>query len=184
MRGVRGRDVGIAIDEMLLKICFVEAARPYPTKGVSSFSEQPFADSVRAMSDHDVVARYFRAVEAGDVEGAAACFAEDAVYSHPALVPPDGTPPGPTPPRVEARGREGVAAFLRERGNRPVVHEVTTVARAGDVLFVEGVAHRGDGAPFASFVSVARVDGDGLIRHYSAYTATPVAGALMGVPIS
>lgn len=157
---------------------------PCPPKGDLSFSEQSFTDNVRVMSDHDVVVRYFRAVEAGDVGGAAACFSEDAVYSHPPLAPAEGTPPGPTPPRVEARGREGVAAFLRERGKRNVVHEVTTVARAGDVVFVEGVAHRGDGTPFASFVSVARVDGDGLIRHYSAYTATPVAGALMGVPIS
>lgn len=128
-----------------------------------------------------VIERYFRALEGGDVQGAAACFAEDAVYSHPAYLAPDGTTTGG---RLDVRGRRAIEDLLTERGNRPVTHVLTSVASANDVLFVEGVVHDDGGTVYASFVSVGRLDAVGLIEHYSAYTAVPVPGAAVGAPLA
>lgn len=133
------------------------------------------------VSAQTVVERYFRALEAGDIAGAAACFADDAVYSHPAYLASDGTATGG---RLEVRGRRAIEGLLTERGNRPVTHVLTAVASARRVLFVEGVVHDDEGAIYASFVSVGRLDAHGLIEHYSAYTAVPVPGAAVGAPLA
>jgi ketosteroid isomerase-like protein len=132
----------------------------------SCLANEPILAGVRAPVDASAIPRavsaYYDALDAGDDDGAAAAFADDAVYIRPAL---DGR-------GIEiARGREGIRDLFARRAERKAVgenlhhHELRTVAVEGSECFVEGVGVTGEG-PFAVFLAHATLDDDGLIRRY------------------
>jgi ketosteroid isomerase-like protein len=105
---------------------------------------------------------YYRAVDAGDVDGTLACFTDDAVYVRPSL----------DRPGLEfVRGREELEEFFVARGKQPHRHLVVSSAVAGDLCFVEGVAGI-DGEPSThAFLVSATIEGDGRISRYFALMA-------------
>jgi ketosteroid isomerase-like protein len=113
---------------------------------------------------------YYRAVDAGDVQGTLACFTDDAVYVRPSLGRPG----------LEfVRGRDELEAFFVARGKQPHRHMVVTSAVAGSLCFVEGVAGiEGEPATHAFLVN-ATIEDDGRISRYFALMAEtpgPVVG--------
>jgi ketosteroid isomerase-like protein len=105
---------------------------------------------------------YYRALDDGDAEGAAAVFSEDTVYIRPAL------PGSPNAGGVEVvRGRNAVLEYFRERGKKPFRHRITSSSAEGAEWFVEGVAGMEGEAPTHVFLVHATVD-DGLITRYLA----------------
>lgn len=112
------------------------------------------------------LATYYRALDAGEMEAAAAAFAPDAVYARPALEPgPDGLRP-----LLAIEGREAILAWFHERGRRPFRHAVTSVVADGPRVLVEGVVMTGD-APTQLFHASAVLAPDGLLARYVATTA-------------
>jgi ketosteroid isomerase-like protein len=108
------------------------------------------------------VSAYYAALDAGDDDGAAAAFAEEAVYIRPALHGPG----------IEiARGRDAIRELFARRAERKQLgenlhrHELRAVAVDGSECFVEGVGVTDDG-PFAVFIAHATVDDRGLITRY------------------
>ena len=131
---------------------------------------------VRATIDASLIPRaltaYYDALDAGDDDGAAAAFADDAVYIRPAL---EGR-------GIEiARGRDGIRdlfarrAERKSRGENLHHHELRTVAVDGSECFVEGVGIT-DGGPFAVFLAHATLGDDGLITRYVGTTAETPGG--------
>jgi ketosteroid isomerase-like protein len=117
------------------------------------------------------VASYYRALDAGDDDAAAAAFAEDAVYIRPALDPAAGGD------GIEVvRGRAAIRDFFMRRSARKQFgenlhhHEFRSVAVEGADCFVEGVGVT-DRGPFAVFVAHATLGDDGLITRYIAIFA-------------
>ena len=107
--------------------------------------------------------RYFRAIDAGDVDATTAAFADDALYIRPSLEVP-GT--------LEViRGREHLRDYFRKRGNLPFRHEVRACAVDGSECFVEGVAYAEE-KPSAVFLSHVTLDEEGLIERYFALMAS------------
>jgi ketosteroid isomerase-like protein len=120
------------------------------------------ASSIDSSAIPRAVSAYYDALDAGDDDGAAAAFAEDAVYIRPAL---DGR-------GIEiARGRDGIRdlfarrAELKRLGENLHHHELRTVAVDGSECFVEGVGVTDEG-PFAVFLAHATLGDDGLITRY------------------
>jgi hypothetical protein len=105
---------------------------------------------------------YYRALDAGDIEGTLACFADDAVYVRPSL----------DRPGLEfVRGRDELEAFFVARGKRAYRHVVAASAVADRLCFVEGVAGiEGEPATHAFLVS-ATIESDGRISRYFALMA-------------
>lgn len=118
--------------------------------------------------------RYYLALDEGDMEGAAAQFAPDAVYVRPSLEPG----PGGLRLLVAVEGRASIRAWFDERGPRPIWHEVTTAVVDGRRAFVEGVVN-GEGGPTQLFLATAVLAPDGLIARYAAVTGGADA-ALIG----
>jgi ketosteroid isomerase-like protein len=120
---------------------------------------------------------YYSALDAGDDDGAAAAFAEDAVYIRPALDAAGGAP------GVEVfRGRAGIRELFARRSARKQLgenlhrHELRSVVVDGLDCFIEGVGVTDDG-PYAVFLAHATLDEDGLIARYLAmFTETPGGG--------
>jgi ketosteroid isomerase-like protein len=109
--------------------------------------------------------RYFRAIDAGDVESTTAAFADDALYIRPSLEAP-GT--------LEViRGREQLRAFFTRRGKLPFRHEVRAVAVEGNDCFVEGAAYAEERLT-SSFLAHVTLDDGGLIMRYFALMASAV----------
>ena len=109
--------------------------------------------------------RYFRAIDAGDVEATTAAFADDALYIRPSLEVP-GT--------LEViRGREELREFFTRRGKLPFRHEVRAVAVDGTECFVEGAAYVED-MPTNTFLAHVTLDDEGLIKRYFALMASSV----------
>jgi ketosteroid isomerase-like protein len=106
--------------------------------------------------------RYFRAIDAGDVEATTAAFTEDALYIRPSLDMPGGL--------EVIRGREELREYFRRRGKLPFRHEVRTCAVDGRTCFVEGVAYVEE-KPTNVFLSHVTLDDEGLIRRYFALMA-------------
>lgn len=123
------------------------------------------------MSLPDIVVDYFRLLSSGDFEAAAACFAEDGFYSHPAYDPGSD---GPTSGRLEAHGRQAIVRQFRLRGDRSWTHEVVSDT-VGDRFYVEGIARDASGVVALSFLSIG-VLSDGLIASYVAYDSRPAVG--------
>jgi ketosteroid isomerase-like protein len=123
------------------------------------------------LSAHDVVDAYFRDLEEGRFEQAAAHFTPDAFYSHPPF-PEEGA----DAPRHETRGRDALLAVFQHRGVRTLRHSIEAVASVGDEFFVRGVVKDGQ-TVIMSFVSVGRIDQEsGLISDYAAYASAPAVG--------
>jgi ketosteroid isomerase-like protein len=106
--------------------------------------------------------RYFTALNDGAFDAAAACFAEDCLYSHP--------PYRPGEPQAEFHGRRELAELWpSRRGTRRVETTIDACVQRGNHAFVEGVAAGG------SFLSTIVLAPDGLISRYLAfYTPTLV----------
>lgn len=105
---------------------------------------------------------YYRAVDAGDVEGTVACFTDDAVYVRPSL----------TRPGLEyVQGRDELEAFFVARGKQPHRHSVVSCAVADGACFVEGVAGIEGAPPTHSFLVNATIESDGRISRYFALMA-------------
>jgi hypothetical protein len=114
------------------------------------------AGSARMVLNH-----YFSNLTAGQFTGAADCFSEDCLYSHPPYSPGAG--------RAEFRGRaELLAGFQGVRGARPSrLPRITCCVQNGADCFIEGVV---EGDPSrGSFVSSVSLDSDGLIGRYVAF---------------
>lgn len=113
---------------------------------------------------------YYRALDAGDDDAAAATFAEVAVYIRPGL---QGR-------GIEIiRGRNAIREFLegrRERqklGEYPHRHELLAGAVDGSRCFVEGLMVTDEG-PTGVFLAHATFDDAGLITRYIAtFSETP-----------
>jgi len=108
-----------------------------------------------------VLNHYFSNLTAGQFTGAANCFSEECLYSHP--------PYFPGAERAEFRGRaELLAGFQAVRGARPSrLPQIVRCVQNGADCFIEGVV---DGDPArGSFVSSVSLDSDGLICRYVAF---------------
>jgi ketosteroid isomerase-like protein len=117
----------------------------------------------------DVVDRYFHALDVGDFAGAADCFSDDVLYSHPPYrhTGIDGHE------RVEFRGRPALLAAFERRGRTAFDHHVSVYAQHGAHGLIEG---RVDGLPdgtFGSFVSSLSLDDTGRIRRYLSFYCEP-----------
>ncbi len=107
--------------------------------------------------------RYFRAIDAGDVEATTAAFADDALYIRPSLE---------VPGKLETiRGREELREYFRRRGKLPFRHEVRACAVDGPACFVEGAAYVEDKLT-STFLAHVTPDDDGLIKRYLALMAS------------
>jgi ketosteroid isomerase-like protein len=115
--------------------------------------------------------RYFAALERYDLDAAAACFAEDAVYHHPPYRFPGHEEDATQWHR--AVGRENIKRLWEFRGPQDSVHHVTGFARNGNLCFNEGWSAHGGNTEAVSYVSVFRVSDDGLIAEYQTYTHFP-----------
>jgi hypothetical protein len=120
------------------------------------------ASSVDASTIPRALSVYYSALDAGDDNGAAAAFAENAVYIRPAL---HGR-------GIEiARGRGAIRDLFARRAERKQLgenlhhHELRAVAVDGPECFIEGVGVTDDG-PFAVFLAHATVGDHGLITRY------------------
>jgi ketosteroid isomerase-like protein len=114
------------------------------------------------------IAAYYRALDRGDAEAAAACFSTDVRYAVPW--------PGQieTAPRRLVVGRADLAGYFNARGAVAHRHEVTFCVAAGDTCLLEGVTRplvggRGD----STFAATAKLDETGLVRRYVAYQCRP-----------
>jgi ketosteroid isomerase-like protein len=91
---------------------------------------RPAVDPVKTL-----LLRYFRALEAGRFDDAAACFTEDVFY----LRPPFSSEPPGSPSRT-VKGRDELVRMWREfRSNSSTMHHVGTCIASGDRAFVSGV---------------------------------------------
>jgi ketosteroid isomerase-like protein len=113
--------------------------------------------------------RYLEALDRFDVETVLDCFTEDVFYSHPGNEPTGGSK------RMEVRGRDSLRQFLHDRGPRPIRHQITKAAAQDATVFVAGGVDL-DGAPMASFISLAELDESGRIRRYETYASLPPVG--------
>jgi ketosteroid isomerase-like protein len=121
-----------------------------------------------------ILSAYYAALDAGDDDGAAAAFAEDAVYMRPAFEPARGAP------EIEViRGRAGIRELFARRSERKKLgenlhrHEFRSVVVDGAECFIEGLGVNDDG-PYAVFLAHATVGENGLITRYMAmFTETP-----------
>jgi ketosteroid isomerase-like protein len=106
--------------------------------------------------------RYFRAIDAGDVEATTAAFADDALYVRPSLEVP-GT-------LETIRGRDELRAYLTRRGKLPFRHEVRACVVDGNDCFVEGAAYAEERLT-NTFLAHVTLDDSGLISRYFALMA-------------
>jgi hypothetical protein len=118
------------------------------------------------------VTDYFTHLAAGRFVDAAACFSEDVFYSHEAYDPASD---GPTGSRLEAEGREALAAMFGLRAVRDWRHEITPTV-VGARFFIDGRVFDAQGAPVLSFLSVGELDESGLISSYLEYDTRPAVG--------
>jgi ketosteroid isomerase-like protein len=102
--------------------------------------------------------RYYRALDAGDIDGAVAAYTDDAVYAVPVAGPE-------TQPRVVTRGRTALAQRLRRRGRQPHHHLVELCTVDGTDCLLEGVTVGSDGVTLSTFVAAATVVAEGIARY-------------------
>jgi SnoaL-like protein len=108
---------------------------------------------------------YFSLLEGGDAAGAAACFSEDVLYSHP--------PYAPGRPRVEYRGRDALQAGFEKRGLRPWRHRILVAVQDGSECIVEGDVGGLDDGRRGGFLSSLSLDADGRILRYCSFYTEP-----------
>jgi len=128
----------------------------------------PLGDPVPAL-----LAEYFEAIDNDRFDDAAATFAPDGLYAVPL--------PGviETGPRTETVGPEALLDRFTERGAKPWRHVVHLCVVEGLDALVEGVLVEDAGLPTATFVGSARIDDDGRIERYLAFSC---AGARDPIP--
>jgi hypothetical protein len=136
------------------------ARDPLPRDGADGLGDTALAD---------VVDRYFHALDVGDFPGAADCFSDDVLYSHPPYrhTRIDGHA------RVEFRGRAALLAAFERRGRTAFDHHVSVYAQHGWHGLIEG---RVDGLPdgrFGSFLSSLSLDDTCRIRRYVSFYCEP-----------
>lgn len=126
--------------------------------------------TTRAVGDAvpERLAAYYEAADAGLVEDAADQLAENVI----AGLPRPGE--NEVEPRRIIRGREGMRAWLRDRGLAPARHELLFCATEGAACLVEGrMVSRETGEPTTAFVSSFRMGNDRRIDRYVAYACEP-----------
>ena len=115
-----------------------------------------------------MLSAYYEALDAGDDDGAAAAFAEHAVYIRPTL-----EPAGDAPVVEVFLGRTGIRELFARRSERKRLgenlhrHELRSVVVEGQECFIEGLGVTDDG-PYAVFLAHATLDDEGLIARYMA----------------
>lgn len=148
-------------------------------QGVAGSDEVPEpAAALRSQHDGDhatrtgmarhIVCEYLAALDEGDFDRAAACFAEDGIYCVP-------TAPGSS---LEANdgahwceGRAAIRAHFARRGVLPIRHEIDSILIDGDQAAVRGTVALDD-TRAAVFLSWAQVDAAGLLSRYVATAIT------------
>jgi hypothetical protein len=114
------------------------------------------------------IERYLRCLDAGDAEGAAALFTEDAIYVRPKFEAGVNGRPATFGGLVLVRGREAILRSFRERGKQEYRHVVLATATVGARCFVE-MTLGGFGSGLES-LATADLEGD-LISRYVALSA-------------
>lgn len=109
---------------------------------------------------------YFDALDAGDAEALAGCFADDAVYIHPPWDPAGDNH------LFAISGKPALREYFMKRGKQPQHHRILFAAVSGRSCFVEGRGG-GDGVRLHVFASHAMFDADGKIRRYVAFLEYP-----------
>jgi len=115
--------------------------------------------------------RYFDALDRFDIDGCLACFTDGVIYHHP--------PYGNLIPERKgdgwhmASGQAELRKLLEFRGPQPEKHYVTAFARDGNTCFNEGFAERQENRNAASWLTIFKVDGRGLISEYHPYSCVP-----------
>ena len=122
-------------------------------------------------AEHSVVRRYYAAMDGGDLEGIAACFAEDAIF----LLP--GRPERGGELRMR-RGRAEIVEFFRRRGEPRERHLLTALAGSGLNRLVEGVVVFEGEAGSQPFLAGVSLTEDGRIARYLVLTAPATAEVL------
>ncbi|WP_104134370.1 nuclear transport factor 2 family protein [Cryobacterium sp. Y62] len=126
-----------------------------------------------------VVQQYFQNLTAGRFVEAAASFTADGFYSHEAY---DPGAIGPTGARLEARGRDAIAAMFRLRAERDWHHEIDSDV-VGSSFYIHGRALDRDDALVLSFLSVGTISADGRISSYIEYDTRPPVGFAAAVQV-
>jgi ketosteroid isomerase-like protein len=114
------------------------------------------------------ITAYYRALDRGDADAAAAYFSSDVRYAVPW--------PGQieTAPRRLIIGRADLAQYFDARGAAAHGHEVTSCVVAGDTCLLEGLTRPlVGGRPDSTFAAAAKLDETGLVRRYVAYQCRP-----------
>jgi ketosteroid isomerase-like protein len=114
------------------------------------------------------IAGYYRALDRGDADAAAACFSNDVQYAVPW--------PGQieTAPRRFITGRADLAGYFDARGAVSHGHEVTSCVVTGYTCLLEGVTRPlAGGGPDSTFAARALLDETGLVHRYVAYQCRP-----------
>jgi ketosteroid isomerase-like protein len=121
------------------------------------------------------IAAYYRALDRGDAEAAAAYFSNDVRYA----VPRRGQIE--TAPRRLVVGRADLVGYFDARGAAAHRHEVTFCVVAGDTCLLEGVTGPiVGGRPDSTFAATALLDETGLVRRYVAYQCRPAVPLVDG----
>ncbi|MGH9085398.1 MAG: nuclear transport factor 2 family protein [Acidimicrobiales bacterium] len=120
---------------------------------------EPVGDPVPA-----ILARYYQAIDGDRFSEAAGAFAPDGRCAVPAAGVIE------TAPRAETVGPAALRARFAERGPSPWRHVVQLCVVAGSQALIEGVLVDEGGAATATFVASARIDIDGRIGRYLAFS--------------
>src|SRR5882757_8866163 len=118
------------------------------------------------------LARYFSALDNGDMGAAAASFSADCLYAPPQAARA-GDSSSETEPRAMIRGRDALLARFLQRGAMPHRHFILRAMTAGDRCLLYGVGRAPDGSPWATFLNSATVDPDGLVSRYVGFYCAP-----------
>jgi ketosteroid isomerase-like protein len=119
----------------------------------------------------EVLLRYYAAMDVGDLEALAGCFAEDATLVLPGRPERGGA-------LTAKRGREAIVEFFRRRGAPRERHVLNAIAAAGPRRLVDGLVVGNAGDFEQPFVASAQLAEDGLIRNYMVFTA-PAGGEIL-----
>ena len=123
-------------------------------------------------SDQLKVEQYFAAIDAVDVDGAIALFAEGAEFVRPAMDAKGRLTGG----AEVLTGRTAIHEYLVARGAMPYRHRVVRRARGEGMEYLDGIVAGGPGGPQVVFFARAAIDGDGLITRYDASAMALGAG--------
>jgi hypothetical protein len=132
--------------------------------------DQPPARDGRPRLDGDrarIALRYLQELEAGRAASAAACFAEDAIYSIP--------PRDESSDRITVQGRTAIKAVFDARGTNSARHRTDRLASCGHGChaMLDGCVTGLPGGLTSTFMSSVTLDQAGLIARYAARICVP-----------